>query len=337
MNDDRRIMGPPDDDREPLVTYSRVGSRSGRSVKRGPRPARTEPHLTAAEVPWTPGPEPVVAPDLRAVPFDLPEGAAAGFGVDPLAPPRRPRTIRYLVVGGALAVAAGIGILVVSFGTAGLAPGTAPATSSVSTSPPLPAGTAEAVAAPDGGGPGVREISLTGEDAPSDGGDGAATSADVGPAAEPPVPRERPERVAVGAPDAETAAPAAVAPAAAVAPPAAQPEAVDEADFIARIEQTLATLPAAPTASAVAPAPAVAPAALAPVAPAAVEPLFPDDSAALPDAADDGAPLDWSSALDTVPPPAGMRDSATFAPTPAPSAPVPPADIPNVPAASGLQ
>ncbi|MBZ0227338.1 MAG: hypothetical protein K8F58_02625, partial [Bauldia sp.] len=61
MSDDHRHLEPPDDALEPLVTYSRVGPRPGRSVKRAAaKAARVEPHIDAREVPWTSDPDPFV-------------------------------------------------------------------------------------------------------------------------------------------------------------------------------------------------------------------------------------------------------------------------------------
>ncbi len=347
MSDDHRHLEPPDDALEPLVTYSRVGPRPGRSVKRAAaKAARVEPHIDAREVPWTSDPDPFVAPDLRADPFDLPRDRAAGLGVDPLAPPRRPRVLRTLVAVGAVALVVGLGVLAVSFGMAGLGSRTAPVAAGGSAPTPLPAGGDEATALPEGAVPAVREISLTGDAAAAAGGGPAApaTSDAMAAPVEPPVPRPRPDHVAVGAPALDSSAPAAVAPATAdAAVPTDAPAAAGggEADFIARIEPTLATLPAEPSFAPAAPA-VSAPAPVAVIEPSPTVAAEPPASAEWrPGATADGTPLDWSPTLDTVPPVDAlpvMTGAAALAPAPAANVPVPPADIPNVsPSGVGFQ
>ena len=337
MSDDRRHPERPEG-REPLVTYSRVEPRPTRKPRRVARPERAEPHITAVEVPWTDDFGVADEPELRAVPFELSEGA--DLGLDPLMPPRKPRTLRYLLLAGVAAIVLGAGLLFGVFTTASVAPTTAPATADLTPAAPQPTADADAI----GGGTGVREISLTDHDgsAATDGADAAAAA--VVPA-EPPVPRPRPERAtaALPAPDAtvsdgpdDTAPLPDVPVASAPAPDATADGDADEAEFISRIERTLATLPAEPSASANTPAltgtlpPDAAPAAVAAPPPVA------DTAAPALSGSQDEVPLDWSPTVEA--PLAPDTAGTTAFPAPPQGVPVPPEDIPNVSGAgAGLQ
>jgi hypothetical protein len=359
LSDNRRYLEPPEDG-EPLVTYSRIDPRRARPAPA--RDGRVEPHIDAREVPWTD--EPAPAPDLRAVPFDTVDPRSPGLAVDPLSPPRRGRGLRIVLAAGVFAVVAGAAILAVAFFSAGYGPprlststateGEGPSLATRATADPLAADEAGTDGNP---GPGVRAIPLgdgTGGDAVPAATDAAADPAATAPAP-PPVPRPRPEHAVASAPAepaAEADGAAGVAPppdgsAVAVSPPppaAAEPAA--DGDFITRIEQTLANMPAG---SSLAPAPAVAPAPAAAAASPTLAPA-PEAPAPMPDstlvltpaapapvtaAGEDQPALDWSAAGGE---PLPTEGGTVFTIEPPASGPIPPADIPNVPpAASGFQ
>ena len=349
MSDNRRYLEPPEDG-EPLVTYSRIDPRRTRPAPA--RDGRVEPHIDAREVPWTD--EPASAPDLRAVPFDTVDPRSPGLAVDPLSPPPRGRGLRIVLAAGAFAVVAGAAILAVAFFSAGYGPprlstttpteGDGPSLTTRATADPLAAGETGTDGNP---GPGVRAIPL-GDETGGDAAPAATAPAEPAPSP-PPVPRPRPEHAVASAP-AEPAADGAtgVAPlpdggAVAVSPasPSAAEPAADDGDFITRIEETLANMPAGSLpAPAVVPAPAgAASPALAPEAPAAVPDstlvLTPAAPAPVTAAGDDQPALDWSAAGGEPLPGDG---GTVFTIEPPASGPIPPADIPNVPpAASGFQ
>lgn len=225
-------------DREAIVTYSRVGPEEPGSLHGvdGREPAG--PLYEAVEVPHIDRPQPheprLSASDMRSEPDYGPD-------LDPLAPEERTRGFRHLIfIGiGIIALAAGVGILVATIGSSGrietAAPGAVPAASeaadTVTTAP-----TVRAI--PLGDAPGGPAIDLT----------PAAPASEVEAATvTPPEPRLRPElptdNAAVAPEAAEPAVAGSVAPAAETA---AAP--VGEDDFIRRIEQTLSGIAGAPAA-----------------------------------------------------------------------------------------
>ncbi|MCP4384255.1 MAG: hypothetical protein GY798_23075 [Hyphomicrobiales bacterium] len=240
------------DNRETVVTYSRLASQDPGSLHGvdGREPAG--PLYEAVEVPHIDRPPPhepyLSEADLRAE-------RDYGPGLDPLEPEKRNRGFRYLIfVGvGVIALAAGVGVLVATVGSSSridtAAPDAVPASEGVDAASVAP----DVRAIPLGEEPGGPEIDLT----PA----GRATPADPAQteSVTPPAPRPRPDHetdTAAVTPEpvepivAEAAAPAATEPPEAASAPAG------DADFIRRIEQTLSgigtkpapgTVPADPT------------------------------------------------------------------------------------------
>jgi hypothetical protein len=262
---------------EPVITYSRVTPRG--APARAPKGARQmeieriDPFLAETAVPLVPPRpriEPEAAPGLHAQPFDLDEAAAETQDIDVLAKERRPRSAMVLIVGAVVAVAAGIGVLLVSFNGATLTtadgPSASEGASAVAASPAEPAEGAGAetndemiadiearLAALEG-----RTIPAEGETIPSDAenvrqislspGETVSAESRITPAptpVPPPAPRLRPERVASATP-VDTIEPSAPAALGKPLPQAAAPAATADDDFIATIERALADNPPAP-------------------------------------------------------------------------------------------
>lgn len=359
---DRQLENRPTrdrDDREPFVTYSRLEADRLGSPHDFDEFEPAGPLYDAVEVPRVDRPPPrdafIPEPELRA--------ERAAIGPDPFEPEARPRRFRYLamIAIGVIAIAGGIGVLLVSIGSSSRVETGARA--------PVPAAgtadTAGTAAAAAGGSSGIRNIPIGEGDltpvvgaVPAD----AATGAEPAVAVDPPAPRPRPDR-----PPAATvsAAPAVAGAAAAAAPATAAAPADSDAAFINRIEKTLADIDAAREAPAPATVPAAAPAAT--VAPAAT--IAPAAVSADPAPADpgvisgedgpvmdgDGAAMDGDGAFDTgptdtvagtqpgtvtgpLPTPLGTIDAGALLGTTTPGAQpipprlIPPADIPDVPA-----
>jgi len=338
------------DDREPIVTYSRLEADRLGSPYDFDEFEPAGPLYEAVEVPRVDRPPPrdafVPEPELRA--------ERAAIGPDPFEAEARPRRFGLLlVVGiGVIAIAAGVGVLLTSIGSS----------SRIETSArtPVPAAgtadTAGAAAAAAAGSSGIRQIPIGEGDitpvagaVPADATTGAGEPA---VAVDPPAPRPRPDRPPAATVSAQPEKPAV---ATAAAPAAKAAPADGDAAFISRIEKTLADIDAARAQ----PAPA-APATEAPttvVAPAAL-PADPSPNAAAtiggengPVMDGDGAAMDGDGTFDTaptstqagtvtgpLPTPPGTIDAGALLGTNTPGAQpipprlIPPADIPNVPA-----
>lgn len=349
------------DDREPIVTYSRLEADRLGSPHDFDEFEPAGPLYEAVEVPRVDRPPPrdafIPEPELRA--------ERAAIDPEPFEAEERPRRLRYLVmIGiGVIAIAAGIGVLLASIGSSShvetgvRAP--VPAAGTANT-----AGTGDAVA---GGSSGIRQIPIGEGDAVTPVvGSVPADAADAQPAVavDPPAPRLRPDRPPAatvsaqpgnaGTGDAGTAA--AAAPAAAASGPAD-----NDAAFISRIEKTLADIDAARGAPGPGTAPAAAAAPPATVAPAALPadpsptdpsviggedgPVMDGDGAAMDgDGAFDAGPTDAVAGTQAgtvtgpLPTPPGTIDAGALLGTttpdvqPIPPRLIPPADIPNVPA-----
>jgi hypothetical protein len=328
--------GPSDrPESEPVVTYSR------REAERAAAPQDFDdldpavPVYDAVEVPWVERPPPRddfgAEPDLRADP-------AYAAGPLPFEPDERPRRFRHLIVVGigVVAIAAGIAILLASFGSSTRVVTSAPTTKPAA-APTLTGDTADAV-------PGVRQIPLGEADAASGGSPPADAASPAAPVA-PPAPRPRPDRPATTTVSTEPGAPATATggtPLATAAEPdtAAAPASDTDDEFIRRIEKTLSRIDAAqpaPAPAAAAPlAPAIQPAPAADVVPNNEVPMDADGAAM------DGDTVDVNAGTTPIAPaapaaPQGattslgkllLRDGAT-ATEPVPPSLIPPADIPN--------
>ena len=338
------------DDREPIVTYSRLEEDRLGSPHDFDEFEPAGPLYEAVEVPRVDRPPPrdafIPEPELRA--------ERAAVGPDPFEAEERPRSFRYLVmIGiGVIAIAAGVGVLLASIGSSSRVETGARAAAPA-------AGTADTAGTPDaaaGGSSDIRTIPIgEGDTTPvvNAGPADAATGAEPAVAVDPPAPRPRPDRPPAATVSTE---PGNAGIATAEAPAAAAAPADNDAAFISRIEKTLADIdaaraqpvPAAPAAAA--PATVVAPAAL-PADPS------PDAAATIggengPVMDGDGAAMDGDGTFDTaaptgtqagtvtgpLPTPLGTIDAGALLGTNAPGAQplpprlIPPADIPNVPA-----
>jgi hypothetical protein len=299
-----------------VVTYSRV------------TPAPLEPPEPRARGPLFEGVEvPHVRADRRGPPGIDPaslDGIVPDAG-ELAAPRKRGRPLGRVVLLGVVALAAGIGILAVTFATAmRTAPqkGTPPASAAVGTVPPAASASVPAAAPPaataavpprqvplGGKGPDFSSATIGPQPEARPASSAPAASATVAPAeATPPPPKARPEQ------SAKAVAPVPAPAATPQASPPAQPR-PGNSDFTANIERLLSRPVGDPT-------PPPTPAAL-PRNPVVVVPEAPP-VAALPDAPMIGA-------ADAPPLPAPQIVPPANIGTAPPSRFVPPADIPNVP------
>ncbi|MCB1496034.1 MAG: hypothetical protein KDJ86_09635 [Bauldia sp.] len=290
----------PRDDEEPIITYSRV--EAGRPASPhdldGFEPAA--PLYEAVEVPRATRPPPrdafVDEPELRAErDFDP--------AIDPLAPEPRPRRFRLLVAFGiaAIALIAGVGVLLATLGPSGPVATTA----SRPASPPLLEEPADAATGDDmaNTAPNVRQIPIV-DDGGQAGGDTLATAPAAtaepivetvtGPevVADPPAPRLRPTQPATVTVSTDPGLPAAPATIDGEPAPAAAPAAESDEDFLRRIEQTLNRVEQASGTPATTAAPVV-------VEPPAAIPVEPATSAAIP--AEPVVPANTNANIDLIP------------------------------------
>jgi hypothetical protein len=234
----------------PVVTYSRLDVEEEDALDFADE--RAEPRFAGeAAAEWDAVEIPRVEPPLRprrrpSVAVDNIAGPEEAGFADPIGiqPRRSSFPLRLVALIAVVAVAAGIGLLVYSFGSSTAITVSAPALDQDDGGPAPgtePAGDVANVT------PAVREIPLSGE----------AGEPPAAAVVAPPAPRVRPDRpvpaTATINPDFDQAAPA--------APTRAEPQAanppVDPApddDFIAKIERTLAQTPSAPAEPALSPA-----------------------------------------------------------------------------------
>lgn len=282
----QRIEPDFHDDREPVVTYSRIEPRpASRTIGRD----AYETVVDAEEVPLVgsaaandssfedvsfDGPRLDLRADRRGDTVDLDPSIADGLFDER----RRSRGLRLVWVGAFIAIAAGLGVLAATFGAATSIGGKPEGGLAAATSEPQPEAVSEtasldpaAVEPPEG----LREVPLT-SDAPADAAASAAPQSVEGATAAPaatPVPRPRPdagsEAAAAGPAVPDSAVPVLPPPVASAPAPAAPPRvgtpaaSRGEDALITDIERTLSRVDSshgpAPAASAPVPGPVAAP------------------------------------------------------------------------------